>query len=499
MKTVLGLTVVLAAAVGFAEMELSAPEAQGVSARAVLRWLDTVDRLDAMHSYVLVRHGKVVSEGWWKPYKRDVPQHVYSLSKSFTSTAIGMAEAEGKLKLDQRVVSFFPADKLPEKPDENLLRMRVRDLLCMGTGHRHDTMGAMYGAPDGDWVRGFFSQPVQFDPGTHFCYNTGATYMLSEILTRVTGEDTFDYLQKRLFKPMGIENTRWTKSPLGVSVGGYGLCLCTRDAAKFGQLYLQRGVWEGKQLVPSDWTVLAGSKQISNGNNPNSDWGPGYGFQFWRCQHNAFRGDGAFGQECIIMPDQDVVLAVTAGMDDISKIFNSVWRILLPEMRDTALPADPAADEELSKRSASLTIRPVEGASQSETQPAVMVKKFELGPNRPKYKSMALRTAEQGWTLEIDTPFGLQKLNIGHGCWVDGEIQLEPDNPRDRDTYPCGKQLYAASGAWTDGNRFRTRVFFIAHPGSATFDLVFSPQGTLKADLNYRHIFGFGHTEFLGQ
>ncbi|MBQ9432249.1 MAG: hypothetical protein IJU44_11935 [Kiritimatiellae bacterium] len=140
-------------------------------------------------------------------------------------------------------------------------------------------------------------------------------------------------------------------------------------------------------------------------------------------------------------------------------------RILLPEMRDTALPADPAADEELNKRSASLTIRP----------------------------------AEQGWTLEIDTPFGLQKLNIVHGCWVDGEIQLEPDNPRDRHTYHCGKQLYDASGAWTNGNHFPTRVFFIAHPGSATFDLVFSPQGTLKADLNYRHIFGFGHTEFSGQ
>ena len=219
---------------------------------------------------------------------------LYSLSKSFTSTAIGIAADEGRLGLDDKVISFFP-DKVPAQPSENLARMRVRDLLCMGSGNHNDTLTPMKEGTEPDWVKVFFAQPVEHEPGTFFKYNTGATYMLSAILQKATGQKVLDYLTPWLFEPLGIQNATWETSPQGIQTGGYGLKVRTRDIAALGQLYLRKGDWNGKRLLSEKWVGMASSKQISNGDKPDSDWSQGYGFQFWRCQYNAFRGDGAFG------------------------------------------------------------------------------------------------------------------------------------------------------------------------------------------------------------
>ena len=286
---------------------------------------------------MLVRHGHVVAEAWWTPEAPEKAHVLWSLSKSFTSTAVGLAVAEGKLSVDDPVLKFF-SEEAPSNPSGNLKAMRVRDLLTMATGHQDEVN--LKG--EKDWIRAFLNHPVPHKPGTHFKYNTPATFMQSAIVQKVTGQSVLDYLKPRLFDPLGIEQPQWDANPQGISIGGYGLYLRTEDIAKFGQLYLQNGKWQGKQLVPAEWIAEATAKQVSNGSDPQRDWDQGYGYQFWRCRHNAFRGDGKDGQFCIVIPKFDAVIALTANTGDMQAELNVVWDKLLPAFSDTSLPESPA-------------------------------------------------------------------------------------------------------------------------------------------------------------
>ncbi len=339
-------------------LQRATPESQGIASSAILKFVEAVEgQFHELHSFMLLRHGQIVAEGWWSPYRREDPHMLFSLSKSFTSTAVGLATAEGCFSLDDKVVSFFP-DDVPAKVSKNLAAMKVRHLLSMSTGHDVDTMPHMVERPDGNWTRGFFEVPVIHKPGTHFLYNTGATYMLSAIVQKTTGKKLTEYLKPRLFKPLGVEKTTWEVSPQGVNTGGFGLNIKTEDIARFGQLYLQKGKWEGKQIIPEAWVDEATQSHISNGDNPESDWNQGYGYQFWRCRHNAYRGDGAFGQYCIVMPEQDAVLAITSGLGDMQEPLNLVWDILLPAMKEKAVRANKAAQEALTQKTSQLEHRP---------------------------------------------------------------------------------------------------------------------------------------------
>ncbi len=321
----------------------STPEAQGVSSPAVLEFVETADReVRSMHSFILVRHGHVVAEAWWKPESAEKPHVLWSLSKSFTSTAVGLAVSEGKLSIDDPVLQFFPEDA-PAEVSANLEAMRVRDLLTMSTGHQSEVN--LRNEPN--WIKAFLAHPVPHKPGTHFQYNTPATFMQSAIVQKVTGQTVLEYLQPRLFEPLGIEPPRWDVNPQGISIGGYGLYLKTEDIAKFGQLYLQKGKWQGKQLIPTEWIEQATSKQVSNGSDPTRDWDQGYGFQFWRCRHDGYRGDGKDGQFCIVLPKWDAVVAITANTGDMQAELNVVWDKLLPALHDHPLPADEASVAEL--------------------------------------------------------------------------------------------------------------------------------------------------------
>jgi CubicO group peptidase (beta-lactamase class C family) len=334
---VLAFTLVASAVDAYAQgksLPRATPESQGVSSDAILDFLKTAnEKVQSMHSVVLVRHGKVILEAWWSPESPEKAHVLWSLSKSFTSTAVGLAVADGKLSIDDPVLKFFP-ESAPENPSANLKGMRVRDLLTMATGHQDEPKVR----DQNDWIKTFLAHPVPHKPGTHFQYNTPATFMQSAIVQKVTGQKIVDYLTPRLFEPLGIHSHVWDDNPQGISIGGYGLYLCTEDIAKFGQLYLQRGVWDGQQLIPADWVGMATSKQVSNGSDPSRDWDQGYGFQFWRCRHGAYRGDGKDGQFCIVLPDQDAVVAITANTPDMQGELNIVWDKLLPAFQDGSLP-----------------------------------------------------------------------------------------------------------------------------------------------------------------
>jgi CubicO group peptidase (beta-lactamase class C family) len=333
------------------------PESQGISSRAILDFVSAADKINTLHSFMIVRHGHVIAEGWWKPESAEKPHILNSLSKSFNATAVGLAIHEGKLKLDDRVLKFFP-DDAPAHPSDNLKAMTVRDLLTMTCGH--DTEPKIPAA--GPSVKEFLSLPVPHQPGTHFQYNTMGSYVLSAIVSKATGQTELDYLKPRLFEPLGIEDPEWKTSPEGNSLGGYGLYLRTEDIAKFGQLYLQKGKWNDRQLVPESWVAEATRKQVPNDHESHAnigiDWRQGYGYQFWQCTHHAYRGDGAGGQLCVVIPGSDAVIAITAATGEMQGELNAIWQNLTPAFQAEPLPEDTSAQADLKQAIGELTAHP---------------------------------------------------------------------------------------------------------------------------------------------
>ena len=198
---------------------------------------------------------------------------------------------------------------------------------------------------------------VEREPGSLFVYNTAATYMLSAILQKLTGQTLLDYLTPRLFDPLGIVGATWETCPRGISTGGFGLNIKTEDIAKFGQLYLQQGAWNGQQLLSPEWIDEATRKHIDN-DNVAVEWRQGYGYQFWRCRHNAYRGDGAFGQFCIVLPEKDLVVAITSGTNDMQGVMDGIWEIILPALAGEALPESKTEHERLLARLARVWLCP---------------------------------------------------------------------------------------------------------------------------------------------
>jgi len=459
-----------------ADLPRSSPEAQGVSSSALLEFVEAADRsIDAMNSLMVVRHGRVVAEGWWAPYAAARPHSLHSLSKSFTSTAVGLAVAEGKLSVDDEVLKFFPEDA-PADPSKNLKAMRVADLLRMSTGQQAEPPRPQ----DRAWTKAFLAQPVPHKPGTHFLYNTPATYMLSAIVQKATGKTVLDYLGPRLFDPLGIEHPTWEASPQGISAGGFGLSVRTEAIARFGQLYLQKGRWDGKQLVPEAWVEAATTRQTSNGSNPASDWDQGYGYQFWRCRNGAYRGDGAFGQYCIVLPEQDAVIVITSGVKDMQSVLDLVWEKLLPALKPSPLAEAGAASEKLRARLAGLTIEPQKGTGRPASFPA---RRYAFPANERKIESIALESeaGEVALNLRID---GVdRRVLCGAGAWIDGRMGFGPQLP---------DQPISASGAWTGDDTFRAKLCFRETPFIITLDLKFEGDRLL---LEARSNVGFAATK----
>ncbi len=471
MKRILELSVAvwslgIAAVAGLAEtpaaLPRSTPEAQGIASAAILDFVEAADReIDALHSFMLVRHGQVVAEGWWAPYAAQSPHELYSLSKSFTSTAVGLAVAEGKLSLDDTILSVFP-DDAPADPSTHLKEMRIRDLLRMSTGHEQEP-------PTGkDQVcpKAFLAQPVPFKPGTRFLYNTAATFMLSAIVQKTTGQTVLDYLKPRLFAPLGIADPTWETNFQGISLGGYGLSVRTEDIARFGQLYLQKGQWQGKQLLPAAWVETATALQTANGSNPKSDWDQGYGYQFWRCRHNAYRGDGAFGQYCLVMPEQDAVIAITSGVRDMQAVLNLVWDKLLPAMRPDPLAEEPTTEEKLTRRLASLALRPPTAAVVSPVLARVGGKTFKFPANERGLDSLRLEPGPDAGDLTVVAQTGGREVRLicGAGKWVKGRFALPTG----------GDRPVAASGAWVAEDTYEAKVCFYETPFILTVKLRFA-------------------------
>ncbi|HKC37816.1 MAG TPA: serine hydrolase [Chitinophagaceae bacterium] len=406
----------------------STPEAQGVSSKGIVDFLDAIAQSkNEMHSIMIIRHGKVIAEGWWNPYRPDLKHTLYSLSKSFTSTAVGFAVAEKKFSVNDKVISFFP-DKLPGTISNNLRELKIKDLITMSAGQFPEPQGIT--SFNDDWVKGFLSTPIVNEPGSVFLYNSLATYMLSAIVQKVTGQKVIDYLAPRLFKPLGIQGVDWEIDPMGINTGGWGLRVKTEDIAKFGQLYLQKGKWNGKQILPASWVEEATTFKIDNApgmsqeRKDSSDWRQGYCYQFWRCRHNAYRGDGAFGQYCIVLPEEDAVIAITSETGNMQDELNLVWKHLLPAMQVDRSALNQNDAVVLKKRLASLKLRLPAEADTSFHKPVVEAKKFKVETNSKNIETISFNEKSRVITLTIKVKGNTYSLNFGDGKWVEGKTTV---------------------------------------------------------------------------
>ncbi len=429
----------------------STSEGQGVESRAVLATLDAIVAIPELHSLMVVRHGHVVAEGWAAPFGPDRPHALYSLTKSFTSTAVGFAVAEGLLSLDDRVLSLLP-EHAPAAPDERLAAMTVRHLLTMSSGH--DPEPTVIDTP-GDWVTTFLATPLAHEPGERFVYNTPATYLLSAIVQQVTGQHLLDYLTPRLLEPLGIVGATTEVSPQGIDLGGLGMSMRTEDVAKLGLLYLQDGLWQGRRVLPEGWVAQASAAQVPTAHWDGIDWQQGYGFQFWRSRHG-YRADGAFGQFSLVLPDEDAVVAITGAFRDTGAVLQAVWTHLLPGLHDEPLAPDAEARAALEARLAGLRLDPPAGQAITPT---------------------ALRLSRRTIAFD-DNPLGLVSASFAAGGvadelvvrWTVGAVTLHPghDEPVPQSlTNPLQQRQSPASlvaGTWTGPDRYVLTVRHVETP-----------------------------------
>ena len=418
------------------------PEEMGVSSRAILDFLDYTEKNGLeMHGFMILRHDCLISQGWWAPYRKDRNHMLFSLSKTFTSIAVGFAVQEGLLSVEDRVISFFP-ELLTGAPCEYMSQMTVEHLLTMSTGHTTEPVA--FDKPEiKDWAGHFLTSYVDQKPGSVFLYNTMATHMLSAIVQKVSGKTVTEFLTPRFFEPLGIENIWWEQSPTGVDAGGFGLNAKTEDIAKLGLFLLHKGAYKGKQLLDSAWIEKASSPVVAN-NGDTPDWRQGYGYQMWQCvPEHVYRGDGAFGQFCIVMPDQDAVVAINSGTMNMQKILDGVWSILLPGMKESPLPEASGVYQALTERTQNLVLsHPVGSMVHSKQQQ--LAGTYQFGDNILNLTSLTFDFSKANPTIQMEKTSGMgYQVTVGKSQWTDNFIELPQDTPE-------GKLDHEVScfGAW---------------------------------------------------
>ena len=323
-------------------MDVASPSEQGVSPEGISAFLDALegDRRIEPHGLIIQRHGCRIVEGYWAPHTGDRGRLVYSLSKTFTGTALGLQLGEGRLSLDDLVSEHLP--ELFDGVDPVTQRMKIRHIASMATGHDRETFLEALAIDPADPVRGFLKIPPDAEPGTLFAYNQPPVIALATILQDLAGERLTEYLRTRVLDPLGISEFHWAQIRPGLDMGFSGVHTNLDAVARLGQLYLDDGVWNGRRILPEGWVADASAVQIVNPQREEPDWRQGYGFQLWMSRHG-YRGDGAFGQYMVVLPEHDAVVAMFSCTDPMQAVLDAMWHHLLPAMHSD--PTSPTGDD----------------------------------------------------------------------------------------------------------------------------------------------------------
>jgi CubicO group peptidase (beta-lactamase class C family) len=463
--------------VGF---QRSSPESLGVPSHAVLHFLDRLaGDGQEHHAFTLLRHGATVFEGAWAPYQLEDEHRMFSVSKSVTSLAIGFLLQEGRLSLDDLAVDLLP-ESASACRDPLLETLTVRQILMMTTGQDVDPIFTL-GEDGRTWAEGFFRTDCVEAPGRTFRYNSTATYVLSAIVQKLSGQRLTDYLQERLFGPLGFGPVDSDQSPEGICAGGWGLFLRVGEAARIGQLLLRKGAHEGRRLLSEEYLDAATSWKVDTSFffNPVQ---PGYGYQFWMCPDRAYRAEGAFGQLIVVMPERDAVLAGTNGLHDVPRLLDAIWE-LRAKMSDLPVPEDPEARAELAARLDGLRYAIGEGSPASAMEPLVSGRRYRLSKNGFGFDSLRVSFAPSGCTMVLESVRGTFQASAGR----DGEYSPTRDGwqavllpslsfgARPSSTYRLPRVFAAAR--WLDEERFRFSLRYSDSPTREDWTLTFREGG----------------------
>ena len=478
------------------------PESVGIPSASIETLLDRLEEgWTEPHGLMIMRHGKVCAEGWWAPYAPGVRHGLQSHTKTYDATAVGIAYTEGLLKLTDRLVEIFP-DEIPENPSENLKKLTVRDVLCMGCGM--DTMPG----PSKDWIREFLAIPVNHVPGTTFMYNSMGSVLLAAIVRKLTGLGLHDYLKPRLFDKIGIDadNLRWVSLPDGME---FALHATTEDNLRLMKLYADGGVWEGERILAEDYVKLATSKQNDSAteravNPPAEDNFVGYGFQIWMCRpKGVYRADGAMGQFTIVFPDRDMLLAITENASGATggampqKALDTIWQWLdsLPAADVQTLPEDPAASAHLARRMQMLALpaprRSPESAVQQQINGCTYAAEAGLFSLLGNTGKLFFRNENAVF------PAGVLHFAFGDNRCIltsqeDGQtvsITAATDGTYAYNTLPGFPSIALCSGCWEQENVLKITLRMLETCNEQYITFTFGDDGTARALLSSNQIF----------
>ncbi len=420
------------------------PSDAGVDAAAIRAFVEdaTAAGLE-LHTLMLHHRGRLVVDASWWPYRSDRPRVMHSVAKSVTACAIGLAIAEGRFGLRDRVVDFFP-DEAPNPPDAKLAALTVDHLLTMRTGHAQETSGALWRNIPGSWVTEFFKIPIVHDPGTVHVYTSAASYMLAAILARTTGQTLHDYLKPRLFQPLGIEGEVWDIGPDGINPGGNGLTCKPVDILKLGILHAQDGVWNGRRILPQGWVAEA-----------TRSHGDGYGYHWVTRPDGSYAALGVFVQMALVFPEQGSTLVVTGAIDGSDKLLPHIDRHLPCAL---AGGGSPAADQSLADRLSHLCAPRALVSVPSDLPAALNGTVFVLEPNDKGVAELRFVFADGQCRFSLTDGEGTHHLVAGLDHWEEGVTGMPGQELHHG--YRLGDAAVIAGARWVAANTLELEWIF---------------------------------------
>ncbi|WP_162623211.1 serine hydrolase domain-containing protein [Confluentibacter sediminis] len=462
------------------ELSYSAPEAEGIPSKTIAHFFEQVaSKGYDVHGLMMLRHGKVIAEHWWAPYQPEIQHAQYSATKTFTGAAVGFAVQEGLLDIEDKMISFFP-ELLPDTISPQLEKLTVKHLLTMSVGHKP----TRYVGSGLSQVRSFLAAPFAYEPGTFFAYNITASHMLSHIITKVTGMTIHDYLKPRLLEPLGIKDVIWEMDNDGINMGNGGTHMKTSDLARMGLFLVNKGRWNGKQLLDSTWVEAATTPHIfqhpemteEEMQKTNDDGSQGYGYQIWMGRHDSYRAIGGQNQLIMVIPKYDFILVCHSKISDEAG-FNNLIYDMLPSFSDKPLEADPAFDLEAEIADYEIK-KPFEEAT--ATKVTMETRRYKMEDNSSNIQTVLFRFDVEGHCyLTLVTPSAIHNIPFGLDTWIYGET--------DR-TFSFTKTVYpnsmgvtpvktAGIYTWTASNKLSAYYQSFFNPGTnETFHFTFEDE-----------------------
>jgi CubicO group peptidase (beta-lactamase class C family) len=446
------------------DLPRATPQSRGTDPAILRALIDDIDRQDIeLHSLLVWQDGALITEAYWAPYAAERPHMMHSVTKSFTSMAVGLAVADGLLSVDDAVLDFFPGYAGPI--DDNLRAMKLRHLLTMTSGHARGISGGSWRRLRSSWIEDFLRQPTPYVPGAVFVYDSAASYMLSAIVQQVTGRKIDDYLGERIFQPMGMsEAMRWDIGTDGVNTGGNGLSCTSEDMLKLGILHLQDGAWQGRQLLPKDWVRDATGMQVRDvvlgvftgdhylGPDEAGDGLPatrreGYGYQWWRGPHDSFAANGLFGQYCIVLPNENTVVAFTGGLhDDDTRVHTLIYDGLRPAL-GAGIPEKPN-NETLEARLVGLRLKTRPGLA--HPRPGAQDGTWRIAPNDQGVETVCVAQEENALRFTLRDADGTHDILAGFGHFLE-TVTTMPGARLHHSYQPEEGLKVVACARWLDG------------------------------------------------